>query len=72
MMCFKINESQVEGDSEQSSAHHTEEKNSEVQSEVGHSEEHLEVDLEAQPEQSLSLQDWLNRESHMHLKTNCT
>ena len=29
MICFKINESSVEGDSEQISAHHTEQLNSE-------------------------------------------
>ena len=50
MMCFEINESQVEGDLEQ----HSEEKK-------------LEVHREAQLEQSLSLQDWLNGENQLHV-----
>ena len=46
MMCFEANDSPVEGDSDQTSAHHSEqlhleEKNSEV-----HSEVHLEVHSE--------------------------
>ena len=69
-------------------AHHTEQLNLEVHSEVGHLEEknlevHLEVvhsevknsdvHLEAQPEQSFSLQDLLNsKASHMQLNTNRT
>ena len=56
MMCFEINESPVEGDSEQISAHRTEQPNPLVGSE----EKNLEVHLEAQLEQSLSLQDWMN------------
>ena len=62
MMCFKINESQVEGDLEQILAHHTEQPILEVHLEVGH----LEMHSEAQPEQSLSLQDWIKRESQFH------
>ena len=80
MKCFKINESPIEGDSEQISAHRTDQPNSDVylevdpeennleeHSQVVHSEEkNLEVHLEAQLEQSLSLQDWSNRESQLH------
>ena len=47
---------QFEEDSHQLSAHHTEQLNSEV----GFEEKHSEVHLEAQPEQSLLLQDWIN------------
>ena len=56
MMCFEINESPVEEDLEQISAHCTEQPNSEV----GLEEKNSEVHPEAQLEQSLSLQDWIN------------
>ena len=57
-MCFEINESPVEGDLEQLTAHHKVQPNSEV----GLEETNLEVHLEAQPEQSLLHQDWINSE----------
>ena len=62
MMCFKTNESLVGGDSEQTSAHHTEQPNLEVHLE----EKNSDVHLEAQLEQSLSLQDWLNSKPVAH------
>ena len=43
MMCFEVNESPVEEDSEQISAHHTEQLNLEVGSEDKNSEVHLEA-----------------------------
>ena len=55
MMCLEINESPVKEDSQRVSAHHTEQLNSEV----GFEENHSEVHLEAQPEQSLLLQVWI-------------
>ena len=63
MMCFESNESPVEGDSEQISAHHTEQLNPEV----GLEEKNSEVHLDAQLEQCLSLQHWINREIQSHI-----
>ena len=64
MMCLEVCDSPVEGESEQNAAHHTEQLNLEINSEVTKdSEEHL----EAQPEQSLSLRDWLNSENQLHM-----
>ena len=54
MMHVEDGESPVEEDPEQ--------LNSEVNSEVGSEEKNSEVHLEAQPEQSFALQDWINSE----------
>ena len=60
MMCFEVCDFPVEGELEQTSAHHTEQLNLEVNLEETNNSE---VHLEAQLEQSLSLQDWLNSET---------
>ena len=68
MMCFEVNHSPVEGDSDQTSAHHTEklhleEKNSEVNSDKKSREQCV---LEEQPEQNKEQPHLEEKNSEVH------